>query len=248
MLSVKNLHVSIEGNEILKGLSLEVKPGEIHAIMGPNGSGKSTLSATLAGREEYQVDSGEVQFNGKNLLELDPEARAGEGIFLAFQYPVEIPGVSNQFFLQTAVNAVREYRQQEPLDRFDFQDFIEDKIELLKMPQDLLTRSVNVGFSGGEKKRNDILQMSALEPQLCILDETDSGLDIDALKIVSNGVNALRDSNRSFIIVTHYQRILDYVKPDFVHVLYQGKIIKSGDFSLAKKLEEQGYGWLIDQQ
>ncbi|KPD02461.1 Fe-S cluster assembly ATPase SufC [Moellerella wisconsensis] len=248
MLSVKNLHVSVEGNEILKGLSLEVKPGEIHAIMGPNGSGKSTLSATLAGREEYQVDSGEVQFNGKNLLELDPEARAGEGIFLAFQYPVEIPGVSNQFFLQTAVNAVREYRQQEPLDRFDFQDFIEDKIELLKMPQDLLTRSVNVGFSGGEKKRNDILQMSALEPQLCILDETDSGLDIDALKIVSNGVNALRDSNRSFIIVTHYQRILDYVKPDFVHVLYQGKIIKSGDFSLAKKLEEQGYGWLIDQQ
>ncbi|MEI9698707.1 Fe-S cluster assembly ATPase SufC [Moellerella wisconsensis] len=248
MLSVKNLHVSIEGNEILKGLSLEVKPGEIHAIMGPNGSGKSTLSATLAGREEYQVDSGEVHFNGKNLLELDPEARAGEGIFLAFQYPVEIPGVSNQFFLQTAVNAVREYRQQEPLDRFDFQDFIEDKIELLKMPQDLLTRSVNVGFSGGEKKRNDILQMSALEPQLCILDETDSGLDIDALKIVSNGVNALRDSNRSFIIVTHYQRILDYVKPDFVHVLYQGKIIKSGDFSLAKKLEEQGYGWLIDQQ
>lgn len=248
MLSVKNLHVSIEGNEILKGLSLEVKPGEIHAIMGPNGSGKSTLSATLAGREEYQVDSGEVQFNGKNLLELNPEARAGEGIFLAFQYPVEIPGVSNQFFLQTAVNAVREYRQQEPLDRFDFQDFIEDKIELLKMPQDLLTRSVNVGFSGGEKKRNDILQMSALEPQLCILDETDSGLDIDALKIVSNGVNALRDSNRSFIIVTHYQRILDYVKPDFVHVLYQGKIIKSGDFSLAKKLEEQGYGWLIDQQ
>lgn len=248
MLSVKNLHVSVEGNEILKGLSLEVKPGEIHAIMGPNGSGKSTLSATLAGREEYQVDSGEVQFNGKNLLELDPEARAGEGIFLAFQYPVEIPGVSNQFFLQTAVNAIREYRQQEPLDRFDFQDFIEDKIELLKMPQDLLTRSVNVGFSGGEKKRNDILQMSALEPQLCILDETDSGLDIDALKIVSNGVNALRDSNRSFIIVTHYQRILDYVKPDFVHVLYQGKIIKSGDFSLAKKLEEQGYGWLIDQQ
>ncbi|UNH40124.1 Fe-S cluster assembly ATPase SufC [Moellerella wisconsensis] len=248
MLSVKNLHVSIEGNEILKGLSLEVKPGEIHAIMGPNGSGKSTLSATLAGREEYQVDSGEVHFNGKNLLELDPEARAGEGIFLAFQYPVEIPGVSNQFFLQTAVNAVREYRQQEPLDRFDFQDFIEDKIELLKMPQDLLTRSVNVGFSGGEKKRNDILQMSALEPQLCILDETDSGLDIDALKIVSNGVNTLRDSNRSFIIVTHYQRILDYVKPDFVHVLYQGKIIKSGDFSLAKKLEEQGYGWLIDQQ
>ncbi|WP_368884376.1 Fe-S cluster assembly ATPase SufC [Providencia vermicola] len=248
MLSVKNLHVSVEGNEILKGLSLEVKLGEVHAIMGPNGSGKSTLSATLAGREEYEIDGGEVIFKGKDLLELDPEERAGEGIFLAFQYPVEIPGVSNQFFLQTAVNAVREYRQQEPLDRFDFQDFIEDKIDLLEMPQDLLTRSVNVGFSGGEKKRNDILQMAALEPQLCILDETDSGLDIDALKIVANGVNSLRSPERSFIIVTHYQRILDYVKPDFVHVLYQGKIIKSGDFSLAKKLEEQGYGWLIDQQ
>ncbi|MEX9947863.1 Fe-S cluster assembly ATPase SufC [Providencia sp. wls1943] len=248
MLSIKDLHVSVEGNEILKGLSLEIKPGEVHAIMGPNGSGKSTLSATLAGREDYQIDSGEVTFNGKDLLELDPEERAGEGIFLAFQYPVEIPGVSNQFFLQTSVNAVREYRQQEALDRFDFQDFIEDKIKLLDMPQDLLTRSVNVGFSGGEKKRNDILQMAALEPKLCILDETDSGLDIDALKIVSNGVNSLRTPERSFIIVTHYQRILDYVKPDFVHVLYQGKIIKSGDFSLAKKLEEQGYGWLIDQQ
>ncbi|SHL45858.1 Fe-S cluster assembly ATPase SufC [Morganella morganii] len=248
MLSVKDLHVSVEGNEILKGLSLDVKPGEIHAIMGPNGSGKSTLSATLAGREEYEIDSGSVTFKGKDLLELAPEDRAGEGIFLAFQYPVEIPGVSNQFFLQTAVNAVREYRGEEALDRFDFADFIEDKIKLLNMPQDLLTRAVNVGFSGGEKKRNDILQMAALEPSLCILDETDSGLDIDALKTVANGVNQLRSPDRAFIIVTHYQRILDYVKPDFVHVLYQGKIIKSGDFSLAKKLEEQGYGWLIDQQ
>lgn len=248
MLSVKDLHVSVEGNEILKGLSLDMKPGEIHAIMGPNGSGKSTLSATLAGREEYEIDSGSVTFKGKDLLELAPEDRAGEGIFLAFQYPVEIPGVSNQFFLQTAVNAVREYRGEEALDRFDFADFIEDKIELLNMPQDLLTRAVNVGFSGGEKKRNDILQMAALEPSLCILDETDSGLDIDALKTVANGVNQLRSPERAFIIVTHYQRILDYVKPDFVHVLYQGKIIKSGDFSLAKKLEEQGYGWLIDQQ
>ncbi|EGT3622342.1 Fe-S cluster assembly ATPase SufC [Morganella morganii] len=248
MLSVKDLHVSVEGNEILKGLSLDVKPGEIHAIMGPNGSGKSTLSATLAGREEYEIDSGSVTFKGKDLLDLAPEDRAGEGIFLAFQYPVEIPGVSNQFFLQTAVNAVREYRGEEALDRFDFADFIEDKIELLNMPQDLLTRAVNVGFSGGEKKRNDILQMAALEPSLCILDETDSGLDIDALKTVANGVNQLRSPDRAFIIVTHYQRILDYVKPDFVHVLYQGKIIKSGDFSLAKKLEEQGYGWLIDQQ
>ncbi|MEI2264770.1 MULTISPECIES: Fe-S cluster assembly ATPase SufC [Erwiniaceae] len=248
MLSIKDLQVSIEDKEILRGLNLEVKPGEVHAIMGPNGSGKSTLSATLAGREEYEITGGSIEFKGKDLLELSPEDRAGEGIFMAFQYPVEIPGVSNQFFLQTAVNAVRKYREQESLDRFDFQDFIEDKIHLLKMPEDLLTRSVNVGFSGGEKKRNDILQMAALEPELCILDETDSGLDIDALKIVSNGVNTLRDGKRSFIIVTHYQRILDYIKPDFVHVLYQGKIVKSGDFSLVKQLEEQGYGWLTEQE
>ncbi|MFC3395320.1 Fe-S cluster assembly ATPase SufC [Brenneria rubrifaciens] len=248
MLSIENLRVSVEGKEIINGLNLSVKPGEVHAIMGPNGSGKSTLSATLAGREEYEVTGGAVSFKGKDLLELDPEDRAGEGIFMAFQYPVEIPGVSNQFFLQTAVNAVRKYREQEPLDRFDFADFIEDKIKLLKMPEDLLTRSVNVGFSGGEKKRNDILQMASLEPDLCILDETDSGLDIDALKIVANGVNALRNEQRSFIIVTHYQRILDYIKPDYVHVLYQGRIIKSGDFSLVKQLEEQGYGWLTDQQ
>ncbi|MEQ9858402.1 Fe-S cluster assembly ATPase SufC [Pectobacterium versatile] len=248
MLSIENLKVSVEGKEIIKGLNLTIKPGEVHAIMGPNGSGKSTLSGTLAGREEYEVTDGSVSFKGKDLLELSPEDRAGEGVFMAFQYPVEIPGVSNQFFLQTSVNAVRKYREQEPLDRFDFADFIEEKIKLLNMPEDLLTRSVNVGFSGGEKKRNDILQMAALEPDLCILDETDSGLDIDALKIVSNGVNSLRDGKRSFIIVTHYQRILDYIKPDHVHVLYQGRIVKSGDFSLVKQLEEQGYGWLTDEQ
>ncbi|NDL63081.1 Fe-S cluster assembly ATPase SufC [Acerihabitans arboris] len=248
MLTVRNLNVSVEDNAILKGVNLEVRPGEVHAIMGPNGSGKSTLSATLAGRDDYQVTDGEVLFKGKDLLALEPEERAGEGIFMAFQYPVEIPGVSNQFFLQTAVNAVRKYRNQEPLDRFDFADFIEEKIALLKMPPDLLTRSVNVGFSGGEKKRNDILQMAALEPELCILDETDSGLDIDALKVVAHGVNSLRNERRSFIIVTHYQRILDYVKPDHVHVLYQGRIVKSGDFSLVKQLEEQGYGWLTEQQ
>ncbi|SFM94894.1 Iron-regulated ABC transporter ATPase subunit SufC [Izhakiella capsodis] len=248
MLSIKDLQVNIEDKAILRGLDLEINAGEVHAIMGPNGSGKSTLSATLAGREEYEVTGGRVSFKGKDLFELAPEDRAGEGIFMAFQYPVEIPGVSNQFFLQTAVNAVRKYREQPVLDRFDFQDYIEDKIQLLKMPEDLLTRSVNVGFSGGEKKRNDILQMAALEPDLCILDETDSGLDIDALKIVANGVNSLRDGKRAFIIVTHYQRILDYIKPDFVHVLYQGKIVKSGDLTLVKQLEEQGYGWLTDQE
>jgi len=248
MLSIKNLKVRVEEKEILKGLDLEIKPGEVHAIMGPNGSGKSTLSATLAGREDYEVTEGSVMFNGKDLLDLAPEDRAGEGVFMAFQYPVEIPGVTNHFFLQTSVNAVRKYRNLPPMDRFDFADFIEEKIAMLKMPADLLTRSVNVGFSGGEKKRNDILQMAALEPSLCILDKTDSGLDIDALKIVSNGVNALRDGQRSFVIVTHYQRILDYIKPDYVHVLYQGRIVKSGDFSLVKQLEEQGYGWLTDEE
>ncbi|MGP1931265.1 MAG: Fe-S cluster assembly ATPase SufC [Arsenophonus sp. ET-YP4-MAG3] len=247
MLNVKNLNVSVDNNRILNGLNLEVKAGEIHAIMGPNGSGKSTLSATLAGREEYQIEYGEILFKNKNLIKLSPEERAGEGIFLAFQYPIEIPGVSNQFFLQTSINAVRKYRKQPPLDRFDFQDFIEDKIKLLDMPKDLLTRSVNVGFSGGEKKRNDILQMAVLEPKLCILDETDSGLDIDALKIVAKGINSLRITERAFIIITHYQRILDYVLPDFVHVLHQGKIIQSGNFTLAKKLEMKGYGWLTNK-
>lgn len=247
MLSIKDLNVSVKNNAILNGLNLEVKLGEVHAIMGPNGSGKSTLSTTLAGREDYKVTSGQVLFKGCNLLELEPEERAGEGVFMAFQYPLEIPGVSNQFFLQTAVNAVRKYRKQSPLDRFDFADFINAKIALLHMPADLLTRSVNVGFSGGEKKSNDILQMVALEPDLCILDETDSGLDIDALKIVTHGVNTLQDGERSFIIVTHYQRILDYIQPDYVHVMNQGRIVQSGDFSLVKKIEEQGYGWLTKQ-
>ena len=248
MLEVKNLHATIAGKEILKGINLTINDGEIHAIMGPNGSGKSTLSAVLTGNPLYTVTEGEAIFNGKNLLDMKPEDRAREGLFLSFQYPVEIPGVSNQFFLQTALNAVRSYRGQETLDRFDFQDLMEEKIALLKMPEDLLTRSVNVGFSGGEKKRNDILQMAVLEPELCILDESDSGLDIDALKVVADGVNSLRDGKRSFIIVTHYQRILDYIKPDYVHVLYQGRIVKSGDFTLVKQLEEQGYGWLTEQQ
>ncbi|AMF98480.1 MULTISPECIES: Fe-S cluster assembly ATPase SufC [Vibrio] len=248
MLTINNLKAQIEEQEILKGVNLQINPGEIHAIMGPNGSGKSTLASTLAGREDYEITDGSVDFNGKDLLELDPDERAGEGVFLAFQYPVEIPGVSNHLFLQASVNAVRKYRELPELERFELADLIEEKIELLNMPKDLLSRSVNVGFSGGEKKRNDILQMAVLDPQLCILDETDSGLDIDALKEVANGVNSLKDGKRSFIIVTHYQRILDYIKPDFVHVLYQGKIIKSGDFSMVAELEEKGYGWLTGEE
>ncbi|MEZ9600225.1 Fe-S cluster assembly ATPase SufC [Vibrio sp. 10N.286.46.A8] len=248
MLEIKNLHVSVEENSILKGINLTVKPGEVHAIMGPNGSGKSTLSATLAGKDDYEVVSGEIVFKGQDLTELDPEERAGEGVFLAFQYPVEIPGVSNKLFLNTALNEVREYRGLEPIDRFDFEDLLEEKAQLLKMPDNLLQRSVNEGFSGGEKKRNDILQMAVLSPDLCILDETDSGLDIDALKAVSEGINALQNEKRAFILVTHYQRILNYIKPDFVHVLYQGKIVKSGDHTLAQELEEKGYGWIIDEQ
>ncbi|HDM8175961.1 TPA: Fe-S cluster assembly ATPase SufC [Vibrio harveyi] len=248
MLTINNLKAQIEEQEILKGVNLQINPGEIHAIMGPNGSGKSTLASTLAGREDYEIIDGSVDFNGKDLLELDPDERAGEGVFLAFQYPVEIPGVSNHLFLQASVNAVRKYRELPELERFELADLIEEKIELLNMPKDLLSRSVNVGFSGGEKKRNDILQMAVLDPQLCILDETDSGLDIDALKEVANGVNSLKDGKRSFIIVTHYQRILDYIKPDFVHVLYQGKIIKSGDFSMVAELEEKGYGWLTGDE
>ncbi|KAA8677273.1 Fe-S cluster assembly ATPase SufC [Vibrio gigantis] len=248
MLEIKDLHVSVEENAILKGINLTVKPGEVHAIMGPNGSGKSTLSATLAGKDDYQVDSGEIIFKGQDLTELAPEERAGEGVFLAFQYPVEIPGVSNKLFLNTALNEIRGYRGLEPIDRFDFEDLLEEKAQLLKIPPHLLQRSVNEGFSGGEKKRNDILQMAVLSPDLCILDETDSGLDIDALKAVSEGVNALQNEQRAFILVTHYQRILNYIKPDFVHVLYKGKIVKSGDHTLAHELEEKGYGWIIDEE
>ncbi|MCG7499763.1 Fe-S cluster assembly ATPase SufC [Vibrio sp. Of7-15] len=248
MLTITNLNAKIEDKPILNGINLHINPGEIHAIMGPNGSGKSTLASTLAGRDDYDVTSGSALFKGKDLLSLEPDERAGEGVFLAFQYPVEIPGVSNHVFLKAAVNAVRKYRDQPELERFELADLIDEKIELLNMPKDLLSRSVNVGFSGGEKKRNDILQMAVLDPELCILDETDSGLDIDALKEVANGVNSLKDGKRSFMIVTHYQRILDYIQPDFVHVLYQGEIIKSGDFTLVAELEEKGYGWLTGEE
>ncbi|URJ23455.1 Fe-S cluster assembly ATPase SufC [Blochmannia endosymbiont of Camponotus sp. C-003] len=247
MLSIKNLDVSVKNISILKKLNLEINPGEIHIIMGPNGSGKSTLSATLSGQKDYVVTDGEILFKNKNLLLLKPEERAGEGIFVAFQHPIDIPGISNQLFLHSAVNAIRKYRHQSLMEKFDFTQLIQKKMTLLKMPNDLLSRSVNVGFSGGEKKRNDILQMMMLEPLLCILDETDSGLDIDAVKIVYNGINILNNKIRSFVIITHYQRILEYIKPDYVHVLHQGHIVKSGDISLVKKIEEKGYGWLCGQ-
>ena len=244
MLSIKNLKASIEGNEILKGINLEVKAGEVHAIMGPNGSGKSTLASVLAGREEYQVDEGEVNFKGKDLLELSPEDRAREGVFLAFQYPIEIPGVSTTNFLKTAVNQVREYRGLEPLDAVTFLGQMKEKMKLVEIDQSLLSRPLNEGFSGGEKKRNEIFQMAMLEPTLSILDETDSGLDIDALRIVANGVNKLRSPEKATIIVTHYQRLLDFIVPDFVHVLYNGKIVKSGTKDLALELEAKGYDWI----
>lgn len=244
MLSIKNLQVSIESKKILNGINFEVKPGEIHAIMGPNGSGKSTFSAVLAGKKDYNVFAEKFQFKGKNIQELKPEDRAGEGIFIAFQYPIEIPGITNKLFLKTSINSIKKYRGEKELDTFEFQNYIKNKMKILNISDDFLNRLVNVGFSGGEKKRNDILQMSALEPLLCVLDETDSGLDIDSLKIVSNGINNLRHEKRSFIIITHYQRILNYIKPDFVHILSEGRIVKQGDFSLVKHLEEKGYGWL----
>ncbi|MFT8229641.1 MAG: Fe-S cluster assembly ATPase SufC [Enterobacterales bacterium] len=244
MLSIKNLNINIDNKSIIKNLSLKIKYGEVHAIMGPNGSGKSTLSSFLSGRKEYTILSGDVIFKGKNLLELNPESRAGEGIFLAFQYPIEIPGISNQLLLQVALNSIRKYRKLPPLNRLELSNIINKKIKSLKMTKDFLNRSVNVGFSGGEKKRNEILQMSILEPDLCILDEIDSGLDIDSLKIVTNVINTLRDNKRSFIIITHYKRILEYVKPDFIHILYKGKIVKCGNFSLVQKLEDKGYEWI----
>ena len=247
MLSIKNLHASIEGTPILRGINLEVKAGEVHAIMGPNGSGKSTLASVLAGREEYDVTEGQVLFQGKELLELSPEDRAREGVFLAFQYPIEIPGVSTTNFLRTALNQVREYRGLEPLDAVKFLSLMKEKMALVEIDQKLLSRSLNEGFSGGEKKRNEIFQMAMLEPVLSILDETDSGLDIDALRIVSNGVNKLKSEKTATIVVTHYQRLLDYIVPDFVHVLYKGRIVKSGTKELALELEEKGYDWIKEE-
>ncbi|HMR46190.1 MAG TPA: Fe-S cluster assembly ATPase SufC [Bacteroidia bacterium] len=247
MLSIKNLHASVEGKEILNGLNLQVNPGEVHAIMGPNGSGKSTLASVLAGREAYEVNEGEILFHGENLIELSPEDRARKGIFLAFQYPIEIPGVSNANFLKTAVNEVRKSKGLDALDSKDFLKLMKDKMQLVKMDKSMTQRSVNEGFSGGEKKRNEIFQMAMLEPELCVLDETDSGLDIDALRIVSDGINALRDGKRSFIVITHYQRLLDYIVPDVVHVLYKGKIVKSGPKELALELEDKGYDWIKEE-
>lgn len=244
MLKISNLQARVESKEILRGINLEIKPGEIHAIMGPNGSGKSTLASVLAGREDYEVTGGTVEFNGKDLLELAPEERAAEGIFLAFQYPVEIPGVTTINFLKTAINQIRKYHEKEPLDAAQFLKLMKEKAKSVKIDDQLLRRSLNEGFSGGEKKRNEIFQMAMLEPSLGILDETDSGLDIDALKIVADGVNQLRSSDRSFIVVTHYQRLLEYIVPDFVHVLYKGRIVKSGTKELALELEEKGYDWI----
>ena len=248
MLKIENLHARVEGKDILKGLSLEVKPGEVHAIMGPNGAGKSTLGNVLTGREGYEVSDGTVTFEGRDLLELAPEERAAAGVFLAFQYPVEIPGVNNTYFLRAALNAQRKARGEEELDSMQFLKLVREKLKVMDLSPELLNRAVNEGFSGGEKKRNEIFQMALLEPKLAILDETDSGLDIDALKQVSEGVNALRSPDRAFLVITHYQRLLDYIEPDFVHVLADGRIAESGDKSLALKLEEHGYAWVAGQE
>jgi len=247
MIKIENLHVEVEGNKILKGIDLEVKAGETHAIMGPNGSGKSTLAQVLAGHEDYEVTEGTVEYLGKDLLDMDVDERACEGVFLAFQYPVELPGVNNTYFLKSALNAQRKYRDEPEIDAMEFMELIGDKIKLLNLKESLLKRPVNEGFSGGEKKRNEIFQMAVLEPKLALLDETDSGLDIDALRVVANGVNAMRTDENATIVVTHYQRLLNYIVPDFVHVLVDGKIINSGDKNLALELEEKGYDKIIEE-
>jgi Fe-S cluster assembly ATP-binding protein len=247
MLIIKNLHAKAADNEILRGIDLTVNPGEVHAVMGPNGSGKSTLAHVLAGRESYEVMDGEVIYEGKDLLQMAPEARAREGIFLAFQYPVEVPGVSTTYFLKAALNAARKHRGLPELDAMDFLALVKEKMKIVEMDQGLLKRAINEGFSGGEKKRNEIFQMAVLDPKLAVLDETDSGLDIDALRIVANGVNALRSEDRAMIVITHYQRLLNYIVPDYVHVLFDGRIVKSGDKQLALELEEKGYAWIEEQ-
>jgi Fe-S cluster assembly ATP-binding protein len=247
LLEIQNLHASVDGNEILHGVDLTLNPGEVHAIMGPNGSGKSTLAAVLAGKDDYEITDGRVLLDGRDLLEMDPEIRAREGLFLAFQYPVEIPGVSNTYFLRAALNAVRKHRGLPEYDAMSFLRLVREKVKLVGLDESLLQRPVNEGFSGGEKKRNEIFHMAVLEPRLCVLDETDSGLDIDALRIVADGVNSLRSPERAFLVITHYQRLLDYIVPDHVHVLIDGKIVRSGDKSLALELEEKGYAWLEER-
>ncbi len=247
MLTIRNLHAGIEGKQILNGINLEIRAGEVHALMGPNGSGKSTMASVLAGRENFEVTEGSVDFLGKDLLELSPEDRAGEGIFLAFQYPIEIPGLTTTNFIKTAVNEVKKFRGEEPLDALQFLKLMKEKMKLVNIDQSLLSRSLNEGFSGGEKKRNEIFQMAMLQPKLAILDETDSGLDIDAIRIVANGVNQLKNKDNAVLVVTHYQRVLDYIVPDFVHVLYNGRIVKSGTKELALELEERGYDFIKNE-
>jgi len=248
ILEIKDLNAGVEGKQILKGIDLTINEGEVHAIMGPNGSGKSTLAAILAGREGYDITSGQALYNGQDLLEMDPEERAREGLFLAFQYPVEIPGVNSTYFLKSALNEIRKHKGQPELDAMEFLTYVKDKIKLLELNEDLLRRSVNEGFSGGEKKRNEIFQMAVLEPRLAVLDETDSGLDIDALKIVSHGVNKLRRDDNAQLVITHYQRLLNYIVPDYVHVLVDGRIVRTGDKQLALDLEEKGYDWILKEE
>ena len=247
MLEIKNLQVKVAGKQILKGIDLSIGPGEVHAVMGPNGSGKTTLAQVLAGRMTYEVTGGSAQFQGKDLLAMKPEDRAREGVFMAFQYPVEIPGVSNAYFLKAALNAIRKYRGLEEIDAMDFMGLVQEKAKLLGLDETFMKRGLNEGFSGGEKKKNEVFQMAVLEPKFCILDETDSGLDIDALRLVANGVNTMRGPDRAMLVVTHYQRLLDYVIPDFVHVLVDGRIVKSGDADLARNLEKHGYGWIVEE-